>query len=254
MSLLRRGIISSGNLDAGGATTFATNVADLDGVNQNFTYPDGVCAGLSIMSIECFVNLDSFSSAPAIYKEQGVLTSGSRLAFQITTAGRVRIFSRDGDGGSFIQIDTNNSLSLNTDYHILCVVDSNANTVKFYVNGSLWSNLSNPGAFNPISPGAYNGPSSFGGASASQPYNGRLSFIGIYNTDKSSVVASLYNDGDATCYTSRTTAMKSGELFFTELANWSGHIGGELTEHVGALTITNNNSTPFTGTGPTVEC
>ncbi len=254
MTPLSRGIISSGKLDEGGPSFFATSVADFNGTNQVLTYPNGICAGEATISIECFVEFDSIGTQ-VIYQETKTSSLSSRLQFYMGSGGEVVLGLRDADGGSFLGATTNATLSTGVMYHLLGVLESSTNTFKIYIDTVSQSFSSVSPSFGAVMAGAYFLPSNIGSVATNiQNLNGRLSFLNIYNTDKSSVISDLYNGGDATCYASRTPTMKAGEIFSVELANWSGHTGVELVEHVGAVTITNNNSTPFTGTGPTVEC
>ena len=255
MTPLSRGIISSGKLGAGGGPSFfSSNAADLNGNTQSFTYSNGVCAGEAIISVEAFVNIDSISGLHVFYGEAQNTSTGSRVI--LYSSGDNLLFGiRDTDAGTLYQATATLALATGTEYHILGVANSTTNTISLYMNGVLMD-IRTDFTFGPVLGSSYFADSAIGssGGGGTNFTDGRLSFVGVYNTDKSSVISNLYNSGDATCYASRTGAMKAGELFFVELANWSGHAGVELVEHVGAVTVTNNNSTPFTGTGPTVEC
>lgn len=258
MSLLRRGIISSGKLDEGGGPTeFSTNSADFNGTTQYLSYPDGVCSGESIISIELFFKLDTLAPHNQFfYYETGTSGVASRIQVYVGVNDRLYVGIRDTDGGTFHFSQTSSPVTTGVEYHVIFISNSNTNTQSVILNGVAQSFSMSPGAFGNIHSGAYFDDSAIAAESggAASWLNGQVSFLGVYNTDKTSVASELYNGGKATCYGSRTASMKAGEVFYIESANWSGHTGSEIIDQVGAKTVTNNNSTPFTGTGPTVVC
>lgn len=88
--------------------------------------------------------------------------------------------------------------------------------------------------------------------------DGAIAFSGVARGTPSASEITELSETNAICYADLSTDLKAkfaDNGAFYELANWTDHTGQELTDQTGnGVTLTNVNSTPFTGSGLTVEC
>ena len=241
-----------------GIATFTANTALLDGSTTYFTAGDVLNVGTNDYSYVAWFKTSASATQMIISKTDA--TAGEAIDCYITSSGTLNLRC---------QVDASNfrDQSTTTTYN-----DGNWHLVVAFCNRSTgtWHmrvDDVNPSLAPPFSSGVITGNAdnnailSVGqrdnGASR-QVFDGSLGFAGI--AIGSSLVddsTELYNAGVATCFSDLSAPIKakftsSGD--FWELANWTGHTGGELTGQANANTLTNTGSTPFTGTGLTVEC
>lgn len=235
---------------------FSAMLSDLNFNGQFFSYPGGVTSGQEIISIEMWVSITNTGTpSRTFYQETQTTSTLDRFALEMTNIGQLEIKFRNSDNGTLITTMASQNLFINRNYHVLAVVNSQTNVMEIYLDGQLLHRDTSQ-TFGPIMSGDYFTDSRIGSSNNTPVENilGNIGFIGIYNTDKSSQIKRLYNNGDAICYSSRPSSLRAGGLFFSELANWVGHEGNETFEHVGNKTITNNGSVGYIGTCLRVEC
>ena len=238
--------------------TFATNTALLDGSTTYFTAGDVLNVGTNDYSYVAWFKTTASATQMIISKTDA--TAGEAIDCFISSSGTLNLRC---------QVDASNfrDQSTTTTYN-----DGNWHLVVAFCNRSTgtWHmrvDDVNPSLAPPFSSGVITGNAdnnailSVGqrdnGASR-LVFDGSLGFAGI--AIGSSLVddsTELYNAGVATCFSDLSAPIKakftsSGD--FWELANWTGHTGGELTGQANANTLTNTGPTPFTGTGLDVEC
>jgi len=68
-------------------------------------------------------------------------------------------------------------------------------------------------------------------------------------------IQDLYNIGVSLCYEDRDSSLTDNSIYAPKLGNYDTNTGSELVDQSSNMVTTaNNGSTPFTGTGLTVEC
>jgi hypothetical protein len=253
MSLLRRGIISSGKLDAGGLTTYAANTSVLNGTTQFYSALDSSDFQLTATNWTMSFNIKfgSFTHAdgdPRLYSQR--LNGGEFFDIYINSSGNIGIFSWNSFS-EVINLVVTAGLSLNTFYNIIIV--RTGSTITVYVDNSSVGGGSITGNFQdlsvPISIGRWAGDGYY--------VTGELGPFGIWNNKafSGSERTDFYNSGKPKCWGSMDSAFTSTASVFYELAEWSGHTGQAIVDQTGnSNTLTNNNSITFTGSGLNVEC
>jgi len=89
-------------------------------------------------------------------------------------------------------------------------------------------------------------------------FDGSIGFAGIWGRELSTTgLSDLTNSGDALCYgelETKSPGITSNLISYYHLATFTGHGSDALTDQHGSNDLINVNSTPFTGTGLSVEC
>jgi len=250
MSLLRRGIISSGKLDAGGGTTvYAANDADFDGSGDNlqqvsqteFTIPAD-----KKFSFEYSINADSFPASAWVASKYGT-SSEYLVGFRGTSATLIVINA--AVTANLIDINFTYTFLVSTQYHI--VINSDGANARLYVNGALEQTVAHSTSAHNISTDPF-GIGARVNPSVIQAFNGRIGMLRKYNKTLSlSEVQQNYNSGDILCSTSAV----AGAVCDWRLANWTGTVGQELTDYgSGGHNFTNPLGIAFTAGSLSVEC
>lgn len=234
--------------DPGGTAIYSVNSADLDGTSQYFTCSDILNTSLD-WSVYGWVKFDSFSDNNTLISDFDT-TSGLMLRYR-NISGNLRLTVDDGA----INFDsTFGALSAGVWYFI----GASYNTVSGYtitVNGTT-DTLATTSANN-VARGFNIG--ALRPATLSQNIEGSIGVLAVYDkTLTSSERTELYNSGVSKCYNDLSTALTTDLVAFWNLGNTSGGelpSGQELTDQSGnGNNLTNVGSTPFTGSGLSVEC
>ena len=232
---------------AGGGGTFSANTANLNGVDQYFTFPTASDTGITgDFTFICWIkkgegNADLMSvwdgAAPFLWIDRpasggmGVNLNWTGLSWQSTleipndSAWHMAVLSRSGS-----------TVSLSVD-------DGTPETTTYGTVISLGIELFAIGAHD-------------GGNAYANPTLGSMGYQGAWSRALSGAEqTSLYNAGVAKCWDSLTTGEKTSIGFYFSLENHTGFTGQELVDQSSTVTnLTNYNATPFTGTGLDVEC
>ena len=254
MSLLRRGLLSSA-LAAGGGT-FLANTSLLNGVDEYYTYPTSVSDGAAILTVATWFRTSSLATDQYVWGEETSTNNIPRVLLIVDTAGKISINMRQTtNGANTAALTTSAQISINTDYHIMALIDTTNNTLKIYVNGSEVTTDNPTPTMSAIYSGAVASSSAIGVyTSATQFFVvGKLSFLDVWLSDQTANASYLYNSGDPICYSSRSVGAKVGESVHLPLANWTGFTSQETTDQVGTITVTPVNTPTYTS-GLTVEC
>jgi len=244
--LLRRGVISSGK---GGA--FAVNSANLDGSTHSFSAADSSdlepTTGDFTVSIWFKTSTNTLMSL--INKGDGSVTYWDIFI----NAGVIEMRADDGPNNRHYKtintFDDGNWHHLVARYNnygaFLITVDDVAESLTAVATGTVTS----VDTSNLFQIGKWFSLTTFN-------FNGEIGFSSIFTTTLSnSEITELYNLGVPKCHNSLSSGIKTNLSAFWDVANWTGHTSQELTDQSGnGNTLTNVGSTPFTGTGLSVEC
>ena len=238
MNLLRRGIISSGVLDA--APMFSTNFANLNGTDQCLELADGVFDPTSTFSVSMILKTGSDISTGQWPMASYRLTDNRGIGAEIS-GGDLYVYSSDSISSAF-------SLSTNTFYYLTWIFDDAGSDVDIYINSSLHATLTqSPSA------GTYNMRL---GCRKWSTTNTNFAEVGVaafsYHTR---AISTGEIPNSFKCFGTLSTAYKVNLESYNELANWTDHTGEELDDQTGnGNNLTNVGSTPFNGTGLDVSC
>jgi hypothetical protein len=266
ISLQRRGIIGGGVLDADPAGPLAANTANPDGSSQYFQTVDSATFdfGTGGFSLSAWVNFDSFPDIPSqpdvfriIGEGRGVSGSGpKKTGWSLYYNSTSSLLTLDQYTGTQTSKSVTWSASTSTWYHITVVRDGD--DVKFYIDGSqqgsTQTGVSAISYNREESNGVYMGRLEYGSSSTSY-LDGSMGPYGVWDAALSaSEITTLYNSGVAFCYGDLSAALTTNLVSYWHLANWSGSSGTEIEDRHGSNDVTNVGTTPFTGSGLTVEC
>ena len=239
MSLLRRGIISSGKLDAGGPTTYAASTAVLNGTSQYFTLAD---------SGDNFTSCSFFTRVKTTQATTGRLLSASSntMIFDVRS-GNSLVFAEGATAETYVNAS---------------IFDGNWHTVGFTVDGTAFKIYLD--GVN-VHSATITGMSSkdfeaniYRASTAAAYFNGSTAFTYFTRSVLSKSYIDEISDVNAKCFGDLSSGLQAdlttnGSCW--DLANWSGHTSQETTDQTGnSNTLTNVGSIGFTGTGLTVEC
>jgi hypothetical protein len=227
---------------------YAVNSATLNGSTQWFDAgnpPEVQIPGS--MSVSIWTKPDTYNSR--IFSK--FLNTGDQrqwyLQGGLTGLFRGVIYSTGlGSGANSL---TGNNLSVGWN-HLAMVY--NGSTIKLYQNGQETASLS-------YSSGIFNGTGKLmvGRWEAAGGYNNAAySFPAIWDGALSpSDITELYNGGVPICTASLSSGLTADLVYAPRLCNFNGNSGDELVDQsVSGITTANVGSTPFTGTGLSVEC
>ena len=238
-------------------STFAVNTATLNGTSQKFTYATGTSQGKADYSVSMrFKVADVTVGAPEMRMFNEIATSSTQ--FTVTygssltglTDGKISVGVRSS-GGTFLQTSSTFTPVVDTWYD-MTVVCSGGTTVKIYVDGAL--DTTNAVAYTTIGNAATNSHI-IGGFNSSLFFDGDIAFVMPHDAALDlAEVQSLSSDSKPKCWDILPSGIQANALAFWDLANWTGHTGQEIIDQAGSNDLTNVGSTPFTGTGLTVDC
>jgi len=239
-------------LSASGAAT-SLSAAHISSTSENFTAPDTAALSSSIMSFNIWVKRDStvINEIGRIIGKWGTSGQASYTAWWAQSTGKIT-FAISFNGTSVARSVVTAALSEDTWYMITGVFTGSS--LEISVNAGTPVTTSATGSLkdssDPVSIGTLTG-------TPGKYFGGDLCFVDLYDdaltgTNKTD----LYNLGKPICRASRSSELNdSNNVASWELASWSGNTSNQLVDQTGlGNTLTNNGSTPFTGTGLDVEC
>ena len=247
--MMRRGIVSSGALS--GIVPFAANSSNLNGTTQYFDA--GNPTELQItgdLTIACWVKLTSITSSQIIFSKHKASNRSYQLIY---SSGNKFRFDISDDGTTELSAVTSSAIIAGT-WHFIAG-RYNGSTAELFLDGLPETSL-------PHSTGIFNGTAKvFIGArdfvGFEDHMTGSIAMNYISNTVLSNAQILSMHEATATtrCFADLDPAIQSASVYAPRLANWGTNAGDELVDQ-SASGITTNNiaSTPFTGTGLTVEC
>ncbi len=234
-------------------TIYDVNSATLDGTSQYFDA--GNPAEFDIFTANNPYTIEAWYS-PKTTSGVGVFIGQSRFTDRTFT------LVRNGDD---LQVDRSNSAGLDTItiansltagewYHIVYTYDGS--TMSVYLNDATPQTLASSRVAPNATTEVYIGAQGNNPTGAATHDNCQISFVRFYTSAlSSSEVTTLYNAGTPLCYDDIPTPITDDCVYAPRLANYNGNAGQELIDQsASAITTTNIGSTPFTGTGLSVEC
>jgi len=258
MSLLRRGIISSGKLDAGGGpTTYATNSAYMPADTSKY-YSGGTPSAFNIFlgsnpyTISFWWKPRSTSGSTAnLAIFNGAVGSSFNTGRELNKVTFNRI---EHSPNAFTTLKSDTSIVAGTWYHIVCSYDGTDMGMRIDrgTEKTLVSTLSPTVNSDLRIGGNYSGASS-----VSNPDDSEMAFIQFYNRylTTSELNQMVNGSGDPLCFADIPTSITDDCVYAPRFCNWSTNAGQELTDQsVSGITTTNVGSIGYTGTGLTVEC
>lgn len=230
-------------------SVFSVNSADLNGSSQYFSSGD-VFDTSADWGCVFWVKFDDLTGNSTIMTDWD--TDASIILRYRNTSNAVRL-TINNDGAN---LDATDFGALSTGVWYL--IGASYNTVSGYkiaVNTTTQDFVTT--AANNLSRGFTYGALS--SSNSTQNIDGQMSFGMIYDrslTDSDFI--EIYNSGYPMCHTDLSTSLKTNLVSFWNLSNWDtgtvDNTGDELIDQAGTLDLTNVGSTPFTGTGLSVEC
>lgn len=207
------------NGTAQGGLTYSTgksgNAFDLNGTNSYVDCGDNFDLGLSSWTYSLWVNPSNLSSDRTLFNKMSYSATAGAFYFLIT--GALLQFYIQLDSTNHIYFRANSpSISGSTWTNITAVVDRN-DKIKFYVNGSLLTNVVDLGSFNnnnlstysnvnyntslPFRIGCSNGPDLSYPTTPTRFFQGKLDEFNIWNRVLTqSEITDLYNSGSGKFY------------------------------------------------------
>ena len=227
---------------------FDVNAANLNGSSQSFTAPDS--AKLSItgdITIALWVKVDALTADDGMVSKWNGSGNRSYLLWAYGVDSTLRFeLSNNGTSSTVVQ-RTVPSLG---GWHLIIAtlegttmslsVDDDVPTTNTHTGGIFDSN-------SPLTLGDYD--------TTSRLLDGSMAFPMIFDAALTSgEKTTLYNNGIPKCWDD-LGALQTDCVYAPNLCNFDTNAGAELTDNSpSAITTTNVGSTPFTGTGLTVEC
>ena len=253
---LRRGIISSGALDALPNPTYSASTANLNGTSQYFTGGADSSLHPSSFSYAAWVKGATFDSDTVMRQQSG---SGQDTALMAGWTGLNAAYNKKAVFGLYSGSTWTGQLAVGTTdlddsaWHLLVgTYNDSTKLTKVYVDAVEEASITiatparNAGAN--LYLGRYPG-------SAVEYLTGGLSFSGLFDTALTSTqITALYNLGNALCFDAMPTSLTDDLVSYWHLADFTGHTTDELTDQTANTNNLTNVGTPFTGTGLTVEC
>lgn len=253
--LLRRGCISSAL--SSGPSILTANTANLNGSSQYFTCGQDSSLNLGDGDKSHLIWFKTSSGSTSRIVSQGVQNSTDY--YDIYILGDGQIFARaDQHAPAANREYKTNATGFNDGaWHSLVILWNSYGTYGMYVDavseavtqsvGGSPTNLSTPGADLTI-----------GSRAGGSLFNGELGFAGMWDTTLTSgQITALDNSGVSLCYDeleNKSSGITTNLTSYWHLADFTGHTTDELTDQHGSNNATNVGSTPFNGTGLTVEC
>lgn len=236
-----------------GSNTETVSSANHNGSSQNFNM--GNPASLQItgnMTVSIMVKFDTLASSQVFFGKFDFTNSQRawQLSYELGTDAIVGLIDEDGPGGSEVVLEYG-SPSTDTWYHVTMVYDGS--DAYLYIDTAQEDTTAH-------SAGIHNSTADItvGRRDDATPgyLNGSTGFAIIWDNDISAAqVASLTDsNGNPKCYADLDAGLLTDMVSFWDLGNWDGSTGTEIEDKHGSNDATNVGTTPFTGTGLTVNC
>jgi hypothetical protein len=235
-------------------TNYAANTANLNGSSQHFSAGNPAALQLTgSQSHFIWVKPDSVASNTVIIGKYSY--SNNQRAFILRSNGSTAydaIVSSDGSS-TVTTVSSTTAPAAGEAVRIGWVY--NGSTLKFYLNGSEEGSVSySSGVHNSTTDyiiGSYGGPNL-----GVDRYDGAAGMLRVWSKALSAAeVTEEYNSGNIKCFNDLSTGLKTNLIYSPRLCNWTGTGGDELVDQsTSSITTTNTGSTPFNGTGLTIEC
>jgi len=178
----------------------AGNCVDLErGGSDRLYNAAGLTGGKTIVSLSCWIKLESTGLAQAIAWEDTGVDGYSRYLITVTDSDTLKIYMRDSATGAYADAESVDTFSSGAWYHLLVVVDTVTDRIYAWVNGSEWINSSESmGAFHDASPmRGFQVGARYSSGSPVDHFDGLIDEIYVWDSALGLAEAGLlYNGGD----------------------------------------------------------
>ena len=230
--------------------TFAVNSANLNGSSQYFVATQqGAINNPTTPTICIWLKRESLNTYDLLISKHGANIAENGYYLGLGVNDRLDFAVRDNANNWVTSSDS--ALLPNTWYYIELKVTGTAHEI--WINGSLDKSTATTRLISTNSIDLHIGNNSDNGVNY---VDGSVYGFELYNRPLTSQETSdNYNNGLPLCFEEKPSSVTADCVYAPRLGNYSGNAGQELVDQSSSsVTTTNNGSTPFTGTGLSVEC
>jgi len=236
-------------------TIYPVNSANLNGSSQYFIASSDSNNDVTTgnFSISIWIKSTSSSGSRRIVCKSNPSVVNQGFDMYHNSSGELRLLIGSSISDYRVSSTTGLGIDDSTWHHVLMYSNIGSPAI-IYVDGSLvpTSYSSTSGVVTTLT---NNGTYTVGRRSnATSEWLGELAFEEFSYGDLTPYITELYGNGTPPCPSDYSTDLKDTINEGHPLCNWNGNTGDELVGYKGSFNLTNNGSTPFTGTGLSVEC
>jgi len=233
---------------------FSLNTALLDGSTQYFAA--GNPAALQItgdFTASIWVKMDAVSGSSQVFFSKSNSTSNEQSWMIYYTGGATEFRGAISTNGSAFDVAPEGGVPVVSTWYNLVLTYDGSNA-RLYTNGVLDDAPAYTAGINNSTANVRVGRR--GDTGSPLYFDGSVAFPKIWDRALSQTeVTELYNDGNPKCFDLLGSGLKTNLVYSPTLSNWNGATGSELVDNsVSSITTTNQGTTPFTGTGLSVNC